>query len=145
MTTEHLATMMNGVLRKEAGPAADAARLAHAFATLCDRLRHRLEPLVGVNGVRALFGRGLYLAKPDFPWLTSTQLITAPGCALQHVVEAAHDVDVLLIAEGLAAILGHDLSVLFQFIGEDLALPLVETAWPEAVRFRNPAGTIAHD
>lgn len=145
MTAEHLATMMNGVLRKEAGPAADAARLAHAFAALCDRLRHRLEPLIGSNGVRALFGRALHLARPDFPWLASARLTAEPGCALQHVVDAAHDVDVRLVGEGLAAILAHDLSLLFQFIGEDLALPLVETAWPETVRFRGQAGEIAHE
>ena len=135
MPLEQLHAFTDAVLAMKAGPTTEPAALAFAFERLCGRLRQRLEPLVGVNGVRALFGRALHLSKTDFPWLTRTELAPSPGCALHRVPEATAGVDILVVRQGLSAILGHDLSLLFTFIGDDLGLPLIYLAWPDARRF----------
>ena len=141
MTHEQLRELAARALARQANGQSDPATLARAFDVLCDNLREHLEPLLGVNGVRALFGRGLHLAKASHSWLAPVQLAPPPGCALQHVEDVAATESALAIRAGLAAIVAEDLALLFGFIGEDLTLPLVQRAWPADVSTGRRTGT----
>jgi hypothetical protein len=46
-----------------------------------------------------------------------------------------------VLADGLAAILAHEIALLSAFIGDDIVLPLVEQAWGAASMTDRPAST----
>jgi hypothetical protein len=46
-----------------------------------------------------------------------------------------------VLADGLAAILAHEIALLSAFIGEDIVLPLVEQSWGAASMTDRPASS----
>jgi hypothetical protein len=111
----------------EAAP--DRAQLASAFDVLCERLRARLHPLFGPTAIAALFARALHVATAEFPWLSSAVPRDGERCSLEGLERVSADIELAALAEGLAAVLAHDIGLLSAFIGEDFVMPLVQAAW----------------
>ena len=118
-------------LAQIAGSRPSAPEIVTGFETLLDRLRVRLQPILGINGVRALYRRALYLSKTEFPWFATTELQDQPRAALKRLAESGEGIDSSELYEGVVAVLAHAVWLLVTFIGEDLALPLVRDAWPD--------------
>jgi hypothetical protein len=109
--------------------APDRTQLAAAFDLLCERLRARLHPMFGSAAVGALFGRAHRVATAEFTWLNEVVPRDGERCSLKGVEAVSHQVEPEMMAEGLAAVLAHDIGLLSTFIGDDLVMPLVEEAW----------------
>jgi hypothetical protein len=112
--------------------APDRTQLASAFDVLCDRLRSRLHPMFGTAAVSALFARSHRVATAEFPWLRDVVPEDGERCSLAGVGAVAAQLEPEIIADGLAAVLAHDIGLLSTFIGADLVMPLVEEAWRAA-------------
>ena len=105
------------------------AQIASAFNLLCEQLQARLRPLFGATAINALFARALHLATVEFPWLAHMVPKDGERCFLEAPEAASGALQPTSIAEGLAAVLAHDIGLLTTFIGEDFVMPLVQAAW----------------
>jgi hypothetical protein len=112
--------------------APDLAKLAAAFDVLCDRLRTRLHPVFGGEAIAALFARAHRVARLEFPWLTELVPQDGERCSLDGLESVSRHLEPNVMAEGLAALLAHDIALLSTFIGDDLVMPLVQEAWGTA-------------
>jgi hypothetical protein len=121
--------------------APDAAQLRAAFDLLCDRLWFRLRPLFGELAIKALFARSLHVSRAEFEWLESVTASTDGRCALDGLETVSRELAPQRLADGLAAILAHEIALLSAFIGDDIVLPLVEQAWGAASMTDRPAST----
>ena len=119
----------NALIGATGDAAPKPAQLAAAFDLLCDRLRARLRPLFGSNSIGALFTRALHVATPEFPWLADLLSTDGEACSLKGLERISDKVNGDALAEGLAAVLAHEIGLLSEFIGEDLVMPLVQAAW----------------
>jgi hypothetical protein len=112
--------------------APDPAQLASAFDVLCERLRMRLHPMFGTAAIAALFARSHRVATSDFPWLANVVPKDGERCSLDGLETVSRHLEPETMAEGLAAVLAHDIELLSTFIGDDLVMPLVQEAWGTA-------------
>ena len=55
-----------------AGEAPDSSAIAEAALGMWSRTSHRLEPVIGLRGVDALFNRALHVTCRTYPWLATT-------------------------------------------------------------------------
>jgi hypothetical protein len=117
----------------------DRAQLVSAFDSLCQRLLERLRPLFGTTAVAALFARALHVARSEFPWLEHVVPKDADSCSAEGLASVG-GLDLASLADGLAAVLAHDIGLLSALVGEDLILPLVQQAWG-AARLPEPTKT----
>jgi hypothetical protein len=113
----------------------DRAQLASAFDALCQDLRERLQPVFGTAAVGALFARSVHVATSEFAWLDDVLSKTQGPCAVDGNT-SLEKLDVSTLAEGLSAVLAHNIGLLTAFVGEDVVLPLVEQAWGRVERPR---------
>jgi hypothetical protein len=104
------------------------AQLASAFDLLCERLRGQLKPLFGATAVNALFVRAVHVATAEYPWLRELSPSDQDPCVSDRIASLG-EVDVETVAEGLAAVLAHNIGLLNALVGEDLVVPLVQQAW----------------
>ena len=95
----------------------------------CARLRPHLAILLGNSGFSALTARALSLASADVDWLVAVR-VRADG-SLEMPAQGTGAVTFEQLAEGGCAVVIQLLALLVEFIGEDLTVRLVETAWPE--------------
>jgi hypothetical protein len=107
----------------------DRAQLAGAFDVLCERLRARLHPLFGPTAVAALFDRARHVATAEFPWLADVLPNSGGQCSVQGLEHVSGKIARDTVADGLAAVLAHDIGLLSAFIGDDFVMPLVQAAW----------------
>lgn len=128
-------TLARHVLRQYAGEHAEPAALAEAAERADARLRGRLAGLIGLTGYTILVARAVRLAQAEVPTLDGITVAVGTGGGLQGIrdfVALAQANGGAEAAEaGLIAILAHTIALLSTFIGEDLALRLVQDAWPE--------------
>jgi hypothetical protein len=131
-TPSPLLRFVRQALIAAAGPASpDRAQLALAFDALCDALRRRLHPLFGSAAIFALFARARHVAAAEFSWLADVMPKDHHRCSLDGLERASAALEPEAIADGLAAILTHEIALLAALIGEDFVLPLVQEAWAE--------------
>jgi hypothetical protein len=121
--------VMHALIGATGEPAPDPTQLASAFDLLCDRLRGQLHPLFGPAAIAALFARALHVAMAEFPWLSNVVPKDGERCSLEALEHVSGDITREALAEGLAAVLAHDIGLLSAFIGEDFVMPLVQAAW----------------
>ncbi|MEN3327493.1 MAG: hypothetical protein V7638_2300 [Acidobacteriota bacterium] len=86
--------------------------------------------MIGAGGFRALLDRALYLTKKEHPWLNGVGLGDYPGCELKALHESMEGNEPAVINETFTAILANVIWLLVTFIGEDIALGLIDEAWP---------------
>jgi hypothetical protein len=91
-----------------------------------------LSRLVGVAGCHALLERALHLAKAEFPGLGGVRAAAEPAGRLEGLRESLDGVGPARAGGALAAPPAHFIGLLATFIGEDLALRLVDGIWPVA-------------
>ena len=120
-----------GPLAQRAAEPADAARIADALVSTCQRIDAALTPIIGQRGVAALYRRSLHLVAATYPWLAAAH----PG------VEAPIDLATLKSAlakqSGASAAAGgralvrtfHDL--LATLIGPSLTERLLLSVWDD--------------
>jgi hypothetical protein len=119
----------------------DRAQLLSAFDMLCDQLRARLHPMFGTPAVAGLFARAHRVAASEFPWLADVVPRDGERCSLEGLETVSGHVEADTMADGLAAVLAHDIGLLSTFIGDDLVMPLVQEAWGAASLGERPART----
>ena len=109
--------------------AADLDDDSAAFG-VCDKLRARLGPFMGVAGYTALLRRALALAAMEVPWLRALQISadgSLRGLDEQETLLAAPSA----AAEGEVVLVGHLLGLLVLFIGPALTLQMLHDVWPK--------------
>ncbi len=109
--------------------APDHGQLASGFDVLCDRLRAQLHPLFGPAAVAALFARAVHVGTSEFRWLSNVLPTDGERCSPQGLERVSGEISREALADGLAAVLAHDIGLLSAFIGEDFVMPLVRAAW----------------
>ncbi|HKG96295.1 MAG TPA: hypothetical protein VKA97_00675 [Pyrinomonadaceae bacterium] len=126
-----LKNLARRLLAHEAKKSPSPVKLAEALAVCCQRLHTGLDPLIGGGGFRALLDRALYLAKKEHSWLNGVGIEDYPGCELKTLREAMNGKEPAVINETFTVILANVIWLLVTFIGEDIALGLIEEAWPD--------------
>jgi hypothetical protein len=114
----------------------DRAQLGVVFSSLSERLRKALRPLFGGAAVNALSARALHLATSEFPWLPEVLDKNGEIFSAGAIVKI-QNVDLDIVANGLAAVLARNVELLCTFVGEDLVLPIVRVAWSTALLDRH--------
>lgn len=120
---------IRSALARRAGYAPDARAIAEAALDTWGHISNRLEPVIGLRGVDALFNRAVHVTGKTYPWLTltgveedgTTQLaglrVSLSG---REPAEAEESSYVLLIT--FTILLG-------DLIGESLTWRLLEPVW----------------
>ena len=111
-----------------AAEGADANTVAVATARALRSLLEELEPLVGAEGVRALYARSLHLTRPSFGWLAPAK----PEPLSDLVAGLQEDLALRVPAEARragAAQLHTFADLLISLIGEPLTHRLLHSAW----------------
>lgn len=116
----------------------DAAAVAVAAEHVFQALHDHLARLIGVVGFRALLARSLRLARPGLPALARIEVM--PEGTISGLVEALTPRSPAEALMAPAALLARFIELLAAFVGDDLALHLVDDATRGCAE---PAGT--HD
>src|SRR6266576_3143773 len=66
------------MLARKLGTDADARAIGAEVGHLCESLMEGLRPLIGDNGVEAIFARVLSQAERRFPWLAPVRAADSP-------------------------------------------------------------------
>lgn len=93
-------------------------------------LRQQMAGLIGPLGFDTLFGRALVLAKSDFSLLTNVEPRSSTGPVLDGLRVSVQDRSPAEVTDAIVAVFGIFISLLINFIGEDLGLRLVHDTWP---------------
>jgi hypothetical protein len=113
----------------------DAAAIASAAERVFQRLHEHLSTLIGVVGWKTLLGRALKLARTRVPALQRIEV--KPDGTIAGLVEALSTQAPEDAVLAPAMLLAQLLDLLAAFVGDDLALHLVDEATRSA---REPAG-----
>ena len=105
----------------------NAASEATAAERVVARLRRELGRLIGPAGFDVLLARSLVLARRAYPVLA--RVTAGPGGTLAGLDDPAPDVSAF--HEGSVALVAYFIELLATLIGEDLAMRLVRSVWPE--------------
>lgn len=108
---------------------ADALVVAAAAVDALGSLLSELTPLIGDQGVRALYRRSIQLSRAHFPWLASTDLL---GTTSAPVADLRARLDGRSCEESRAAsaaLLGTLTDVLALLLGEALTHRILLAAW----------------
>ena len=98
-----------------------------------DRLAGRLEPLIGVAGMRALLARSAKLTKSEFPCFgaLATSDITGPPTPAGETLRASFgELDPAATPAAAAALYGTLFGLLTSLIGERLVWQVLRSAFP---------------
>lgn len=106
----------------------DSSKIPSAFL-VCETLRPHLTTLMGNAGFLALLSRARALANADVPWLATVQ--GHPDSSLEGLDELEGKIGAKEITHGSVVLIAQLLGLLVAFIGESLAMRLVEEAWPK--------------
>jgi hypothetical protein len=106
-------------VKKHQAPAAFAA---------CEKLRLHLVTLMGISGFRALLARACGLASVEAHWLSQVEV--KPDGSLEWPDELADQVDRQKMTEGGVVLIALLLSLLLDFIGQDLTSRILHQVWP---------------
>ena len=96
---------------------------------VCEKLRSHLGTFMGNTGFQALVLRALALASVEIPWLRVVQ-VKSDG-SLEGIDKLAAQVSPEEIAEDSIVLIAHLFGLLVAFIGEKLALRIVQEVWPK--------------
>lgn len=128
-------------LRASADTEASPGVIAEASVRALDSLFSQLEPLVGVQGARALYARSLHVTRA-FQWPVQNEISPPPREELLHVVDthlgALTPQDARRASE---ALLHAFADLLLSLIGEPLTLRLLRSAWDDPAAEEPPRRT----
>jgi hypothetical protein len=124
-------------LTRLAGEAPDSGTIAKAALDTWSRVSNRLEPVIGLRGVDALFNRALHITCKAHPWLAMAG-IEENGSAQGAVQSAANLTGLRLRLAGREPVEAEEASyvllmtftvLLADLIGESLTKRLLEPVW----------------
>lgn len=126
-------------LAQRAGDLSDAGAIAKATSDTWTQMAAQLEPVIGTNGVEALFKRSLHLTSATFPWLASPDgernasltarvAIRLDGCEADTAAQASHSL-LVTFTELLGTLIGLSLT-------QRLLAPVWRPPSPESARQR---------
>ena len=116
-------------LAHRVGPNADTARIAHAIISILQDIEATLTPVIGQQGVAALYRRSLHLCGSTYPRLANTCDRVQPGLvltALKSVLVEQSEADALFFGETLLTLFYELLTTL---IGPSLTARLLRGVW----------------
>ena len=126
------------VLELEGAGGGDPEELARAADTVCAKLHGELVNLFGPTGVHALLGRALHLARRDFPFLREVVPVVDPGGCLRGLDDSLRGRETAEADASVVAFVGHLISLLVAFLGEELGVYPIRKIWPESGRGAAP-------
>lgn len=107
---------------------ADADTVAAATARVLRLLFAELDPLVGTQAVRALYGRSLYLTRSSFEWV-SPAAVEAGGDVLANLQRQLASRDAADTRRAGTTVLQTFADLLISLIGEPLTYRMLRSAW----------------
>jgi hypothetical protein len=116
-------------LAHRVGPNADTARIAEAIVLTLQDMDEALTPIIGQQGVAALFRRSLHLCASHHPRLLGSAdraLASQAPAALRSILVEQSDTDALLFGEVL---LMTYYELLTKLIGPSLTARLLRDVW----------------
>jgi hypothetical protein len=108
---------------------ADAAQIAAAVLSIWEEIDDALSPIVGAQGVVALYRRSLHLAAAQQPWLSGRDagmLTETDPAMLKSVLAQRSSAEA---AAGGSAFLSHFHALLASLIGLSLTTRLLRDVW----------------
>jgi hypothetical protein len=132
-TTSATQQKIRHMLARTLSPAGDLdanhAAVADAAVQAWMRAAVELGPLIGTEGVRAVYARCLLLSKEDFPWLPPAEITTSQVKALGDLRQALERRGPADALEAITALLFNVAGLLSRMIGESLTVHLLDSAW----------------
>ena len=123
---------MQGALSRMAGSGADAQAVADAAFFTWERMTLQLAPVIGEEGVRALYARSLHLTRLKFPWLAhadKSMRTDSPFIDLRVSLASRDPADG---ADAGAALFVTFTGLLIALIGVSLTSRLLAPVWADA-------------
>jgi hypothetical protein len=121
------------LLALESGGGSRADDRAAAAVRVYERLADRLEPLIGIAGMRALLARSAKLTKVEFSCFEAIGVGDGsdnPTPSKERLRECFGELDPAVTSAAAAALYGTMLGLLISFIGERLVWQVLRSAFP---------------
>lgn len=112
---------------------ADPHAIADAAVQAWIRVASELTPVIGTQGVRALYGRCMALARSTYAWLPAGDFATSQAKALANLRESLEARGPSDAIEAGTASLVFLAELLGTMIGEGLTIRLLSSAWGQEV------------
>jgi hypothetical protein len=119
-------------VRQEAVSSSDARAVAAAAVAAYEQLADRVAPIIGRDGVNAIYTRSLHLLQNDFPWLPSAAPADTDRAPAEELRATLEGQDPSVIAQAMEALVLNFADLLATLIGDRLAMRLFRDAWPDA-------------
>jgi hypothetical protein len=131
-TAPDYADIAQRMLTHEASALSTAAACAAAVGTVNQRLHHRLAPVIGVAGVRALFARSVRLTGPEFLQLAALRNPELGDNAniAESLIELLGTLEPGIAVATATALYANFLRLTTTLIGERLVLLVLQRAFP---------------
>ena len=131
-------TAIQRLLPRLAG-ASDSQAVAAVACDLVQHLSDQAAPIIGTEGVRAVFGRAVHVVRRQVAWLPP-----APATVTLPNLRTALEQQEVTLATDAAILLLTTLSdLLAALVGEPLTVELLVDAWPDAALGHNGPETQA--
>ena len=111
---------------------ANNARLADAAVSQWEAIDSALAPIIGGNGVAALYHRSLYLNAKTHPWLAHERSANAFAMDLAALRSLLADRDAVEAAAGSSALFQTFTELLASLVGASLAERLLGPVWAQS-------------
>lgn len=102
-----------------------AAAIERALSPVCQTT----SSLIGNEGFKALIARALYLSTREHPLLSTLEIRADSQLTIKHTEVAVRSQGALAVTAAATALLGNIVTLLFNFIGEDLTMRLLQRTW----------------
>lgn len=119
------------LLEHEAGGQEEAPQLADAAERICEKLYGELTPLIGIDGLTAIFARALHLVQAEFPFLQGGKVELQSAACLKGLHQSSQGLEPAEVRRGIVTFLASLVWLLGTFIGEAMVLRLIARAWPD--------------
>jgi hypothetical protein len=116
-------------LARRAGEAPDAGAIAEAALDMWRRVSDRLEPVIGMRGVDALFNRALHVTGRTYPWLMTASVDENGAAQLAGLRLRLAGRDPVQAEEASYVLLMTFTILLANLIGESLTKRLLAPVW----------------
>jgi len=116
-------------LARQAGEAPDTEAIAEAALDMWRRVSDRLEPVIGIRGVDALFNRALHVTGRTYPWLMATSVDEDGAAQLAGLRLRLAGRGPVQAEEASYVLLMTFTVLLANLIGESLTKRLLEPVW----------------
>jgi hypothetical protein len=120
---------LSRTLAPSGGDRANASVVAEAAIHAWIRTALELTPVIGQEGVRALYARCMVLARSTYPWLPASELSASQAKALADLRQSLEGREPAEALEASIAFLTLVAELLGALIGEALTTRLLRSAW----------------